>query len=157
MAGRRILAVDYGAKRTGLAVSDPLGIAAHPLDPVVTTSFEETVAAVVAAAVEREVAVVLVGMPYLRSGLEGAAASRVRLFLRELRRRLPATIAVVERDERYTTTEAERLWRQAGIERRKAKPFLDSTAAVILLREYLEEQARPPGPESGPEPDSGLQ
>lgn len=146
MAGRRrILAVDYGMKRTGLAVSDPLGIAAHPLEPVVSTDLTATVAAVAEVVAEREVGVVLVGMPYLRSGREGAAASRVRLFLGELRRRLPADVAIVERDERFTTAEAERLWRRAGVERRKAKPFLDSTAAVILLREYLEERATPPG------------
>jgi len=149
----RILAVDYGGKRTGLAVSDALGIAAHPLPAVVSEDLGETVAGVVAAAVEKEVDLVLIGMPYLPSGLEGAQAARVRLFLGELRRKLPPGTKIEERDERYTTKMAEGLFREVGVRRRRAKPFLDSTAAVVLLREYLEElqnEAPPPAEEDPP-------
>ncbi|HEX9793715.1 MAG TPA: Holliday junction resolvase RuvX [Planctomycetota bacterium] len=136
----RVLAIDYGSKRTGLAVSDPLGIAAHPLDPVVSTDLQETVQAIVREIREREVRTVLLGMPFLRSGLEGGQAQRVRFFLGELRKHMPADVVILERDERFTTAEAESLWRRAGIQKRKAKPYLDSTAAVIVLREYLGEQ-----------------
>jgi len=149
----RILAVDYGGKRTGLAVSDALGIAAHPLPAVVSEDLQETVAGVVAAAVEKEVDLVLLGMPFLPSGLEGAQAARVRLFLGELRRSLPPGTKIVERDERYTTKMAEGLFREVGVKRRKAKPFLDSTAAVVILREYLEElENRNPPPGDGEPP-----
>lgn len=137
----RVLAVDYGAKRTGLAVSDPLGIAAHPLPAVVTHSLSETVQAIVDHIHERDVKKVLIGMPYLRSGLEGAQVARVRLFISALQEKLPQHVAVQDWDERFTTAEAETLWRKAGVPRKKAKEFIDSTAAVVILREYLAQQS----------------
>ncbi|TAH39241.1 MAG: Holliday junction resolvase RuvX [Planctomycetota bacterium] len=135
----RTLAIDYGGKRTGLAVSDPLGIAAHPLAAVISTDLEATVDAIARIAAEREVRRVVVGMPYLPSGLEGAQVDRVRLFIGALRPKLAPGIEILERDERLTTRAAEELWRQGGYSRREAKDFLDSTAAVILLRDYLAE------------------
>lgn len=140
--GGRVLAVDYGAKRTGLAISDAAGIAAHPLPAVESEDLDATVAAIAKLAEEREAASVLVGMPYLPSGLEGAQVDRVRLFVAALRARLPASVPIRERDERFTTHAAERMWREAGVSARKARGFLDSTAAVLLLRDYLEEAQR---------------
>ena len=140
----RILAVDYGQKRTGLAVSDALGITATPLASVISESLQETVEQVVATALEKEVRAVLVGMPYLRSGEEGAQCARVRLFLLELRSRLPSDIELFERDERFTTAEADRLLRQTGKKRKDYKKHLDATAAVVLLRDYLMEAGQEP-------------
>ncbi|RMH02789.1 MAG: Holliday junction resolvase RuvX [Planctomycetota bacterium] len=133
----RVLAVDYGGRRTGLAVSDPLRIVASPLPPIDSRSLEETVAAVAAVVREREVRVVVVGMPYLPSGLEGEQCARVRLFLSSLREALPEGVAVESLDERFTTREAERLLRPTGRRRRELKEHIDSTAAVVLLRDYL--------------------
>ncbi len=138
---RRVLSVDYGGRRTGLAVSDAAGITAQPLEPIDSLDLQVTIQGVVKVAVDREVAVVLVGMPYMPDGSEGEQAAHVRLFVGELEKRLPDGTHVVFKDERHTTKEAASLWRQAGIKGKKAKPFLDSTAAVILLREYLEETA----------------
>lgn len=137
----RILAIDYGAKRTGLAICDPLGIAAHPLPAIHAADLETTVRAIAALVTEREVKAVLVGMPFLPSGLEGAQVDRVRLFAGALRPLLPPAVPILERDERFTTRAAEELWRTAGISKRDAKAYLDSTAAVVLLREYLDECA----------------
>jgi putative Holliday junction resolvase len=136
MAGR-VLAIDYGGKRTGLAVSDELGITAQPLPAIVSESLDETVDGIVAHVVERRVPVVLVGMPYLPDGREGAQVDRVKLFISALRKKLPEGTRIDEIDERHTTKEAEAMWRQAGYSKKKAKDFLDSTAAVVLLREYL--------------------
>ena len=136
---RRVLAVDYGGRRTGLAVSDAAGITAQPLEPINSSDLPETVQGVVEVAASREVGVILVGMPYMPDGSEGEQASHVRLFASELAKQLPEGTEVIFKDERYTTKEAASLWRQAGIQGKKAKPFLDSTAAVVLLREYLEE------------------
>lgn len=141
----RVLAIDYGAKRTGMAVSDALGIAAHPLPAVVTEDLDETVARIVEVAREKEVQRVLLGMPYLPSGLEGAQVDRVRLFQGSLREKLPAEVEILTRDERFTTAEAEKLLRQGGLDRKRAKPYVDSTAAVVLLRQYLEELREEPG------------
>lgn len=142
----RVLAVDYGQKRTGLAVSDPLGIIASPLAPVVSEDLEETVAAVAREARERQARVVLVGMPYLPDGREGAAVQIVNVFLAALRPALPAGVELLTRDERHTTHEARSLLRDGGYDRRRAKPLLDSVAAVVILREYLGEVSRPPPP-----------
>lgn len=140
----RILAVDYGGKRTGLAVSDPLGIIATPLAPIVSESLDETVAHVAREVRERDVRVVVVGMPYLPDGREGSAVQIVGIFLGALRPALPASVELLTRDERHTTHEARTLLREGGYDRRRAKPLLDSVAAVVILREYLMEITRPP-------------
>ncbi len=133
----RILAVDYGGRRTGLACSDALGITAQPLPPIDSTDLATTANAVAAVARERQIVTLLIGMPFMPDGSEGEQVERVRHFLTSLRPLLGTAVGVVEIDERHTTKEAEAMWRQAGYSKKKAKPFLDSTVAVILLREHL--------------------
>jgi putative holliday junction resolvase len=133
----RILAIDYGGKRTGLAISDALGITAQPMKAVVSPSLDVTVGAIAIFAREREVKTVVIGMPFLPDGSEGEQVDRVRHFMTSLKAKLAEDVKVVELDERHTTKEAEAMWRQAGYSKRKAKEFIDSTVAVILLREYL--------------------
>ncbi|MBC8328959.1 MAG: Holliday junction resolvase RuvX [Planctomycetes bacterium] len=133
----RALAVDYGAKRTGLAISDEMRIVATPLEAVVSTSLEETVAGVVAVVASMRVTTLVLGMPFLRSGLEGSQCANVRLFLSALRQKLPAGVEGVERDGRFTTHEAELRLRPTGKRRKQLKSHIDSTAAVVLLRDYL--------------------
>ena len=134
----RILAVDYGHKRTGLAVTDGAGIAAHPLPAIVSEDLDFTIDEILAIAADREVRKVVVGMPYLPSGLEGAQVQRVRLFLGELRKRLPQGVPIHTQDERHTTSEAQRMLRMGGLNKKKAKPLIDSTAAVVILRQFIE-------------------
>ncbi len=133
----RALAVDYGAKRTGLALSDEMRIVATPLEAVVSTSLADTVAGVVAVVTEKKVTTIVLGMPFLRSGLEGSQCAKVRLFLSALKEKLPAGVEIVERDERFTTHEAEALLRPTGKKRKQLKSHIDSTAAVVLLRDFL--------------------
>jgi putative transcription antitermination factor YqgF len=76
-------------------------------------------------------------MPFLPDGREGAQVARVRLFISALETKLPEGTEIEEIDERHSTKEAEAMWRQAGYSKKKAKSYLDSTAAVVLLREYL--------------------
>jgi len=139
----RVLAVDYGQKRTGLAVSDPLGIIATPLPAIVSEDLEVTVRHIAEETRAREVRTVVVGMPYLPDGREGSAVQIVRLFLGALRPALPAQVALLERDERHTTHEANALLREGGYNRKQAKNHVDSVAAVVILREYLAEAAAP--------------
>lgn len=149
----RVLAVDYGARRTGLAVSDPLGLVATPLEPCVSEDLDETLARIVTEVREREVRTVLVGMPYLPDGREGRQVQVVRLFLDALRRVLPAGVGLEELDERDTTNEARALLREGGIRGPRAKARLDGVAAVVLLREYLDRRHQRPRPDPEP-PDS---
>ncbi len=143
----RVLAIDYGGKRTGLALSDEMRIVATPLEPVVSPSLDETVAGVLAVVTAQRVTTLVVGMPYLRSGLEGSQCAKVRLFVSALRQKLPAGFEIVERDERFTTHEAERLLRPTGKRRKQLKAHLDSTAAVVLLRDFLADEDGVAGPE----------
>ncbi len=137
----RTLAVDYGLKRTGLAVCDALGIAAHPLEAIVSPSLAETVGAIVDLVKEREVKRVVVGMPYLPDGREGEQVKNVFVFLDALRAKLPEGVELMHQDERHTTKEARVLLRETGLKGKKAKAKLDSVAATVILRQYLEEHA----------------
>jgi putative Holliday junction resolvase len=134
----RVLAVDYGAKRTGLAVSDAMGITAQPLEAIREPGLDETLDAILAAVAERDVKTVVVGMPYLPDGREGEQVKSVWVFLDALKRRLPAGVALAHQDERHTTKEARGLLAEAGLRGRKAKEKVDSVAAVVILREYLD-------------------
>ena len=134
----RTLAVDYGLKRTGLAVCDALGIAAHPLEAIVSYSLRETVDAVVVLVLEREVQRVIVGMPYMPDGREGEQVKNVYVFLDALRAKLPEKIELGHQDERHTTKEAKALLRGTGLRGKKHKAKVDSVAAVVILREFLE-------------------
>ena len=75
----RALAVDYGGRRTGLAVSDAVGITALPLHPINSTDLQETVDGVVRVAIEKEATVVLLGMPYMPDGREGEQAAQPQI------------------------------------------------------------------------------
>ncbi|MDA0666978.1 MAG: Holliday junction resolvase RuvX [Planctomycetota bacterium] len=137
----RTLAVDYGLKRTGLAVCDALGIAAHPLEAVASYSLNETVQAIVDLVVKREVQRVIVGMPYMPDGREGEQAKSVYVFLDALRLKLPERVELGHQDERHTTKEAKQLLKGSGLRGKKHKEKLDSVAAVVILREFLENNA----------------
>lgn len=134
----RTLAVDYGLKRTGLAVCDALGIAAHPLEAIISYSLKETVDAIVVLVMEREVQRVIVGMPYMPDGREGEQVKNVYVFLDALRAKLPEKVELGHQDERHTTKEAKALLRGSGLRGKKHKAKVDSVAAVVILREFLE-------------------
>ena len=133
----RVLAIDYGGKRTGLAVCDEMRIVAQPLPAIISTQLQETVKEIAEVVKGRNVKVILCGIPFLPDGTEGAQVANVRFFLGELRKCLGPDILFEEIDERHTTKEAEGMWRQVGYSKKAAKEFLDSTAAVVILREYL--------------------
>ena len=133
----RVLAIDYGGKRTGLAVCDEMRIVAHPLPAIISTTLLDTVKGIAEVVDGRSIKVILCGIPFLSDGTEGTQVANVRIFLAELRKVLGPEILFEEIDERYTTKEAEGMWRKAGYSKKAAKEFLDSTAAVVILREYL--------------------
>ena len=131
----RVLAIDPGKKRTGLAVSDELGITAQGLETY-TGSREELVEHVGLLAGEYDIITVVIGLPLSMSGveLENAALSRELAAVIEKK----YGIEVVLRDERMTSLEAERVMKQAG--RIKNAGDIDRLAAVLLLSSYLEER-----------------
>ena len=134
----RILAVDYGEKRIGLAISDELGITASPLMTLVRRSDEETVRQIAQLASKLRVAQIVVGLPRRTDTQEGEMERKVKAFAEKLRQKV--SVPVVLFDERFTTRIAEQVLLEADLSRRKRKQVRDRLSAVILLLSYLDSQ-----------------
>jgi len=135
----RILALDVGKRRIGVAVSDELGLTAQGLDTIQRTNTREDYAVIARLASEKEVGMILIGNPVNMSGQEGRQAEWVRRFAEGLGSRcgLPTQLW----DERLTSVEAGRVLRQSGISIEKRARAVDRLSAVILLQSYLDSLA----------------
>jgi putative Holliday junction resolvase len=131
----RILALDLGKRRIGLAISDPLRITAQGLPNLVRTRIREDLDALEQLVREREVGLVLLGNPMNMKGTEGRQSVWVRDFAAALEKR---GIAVKLWDERLTSVEAGRVLRSSGISIEKRAAAVDRLSAVILLQSYLD-------------------
>ena len=131
----RILALDVGKKRIGLAISDELGLIAVGLPTLHRTRIRQDLIELKSVAQERCVSKLLVGRPLHMSGDE----SRQSQYTREFAERLSEYLAVpvVYWDERLTTAQAERLMRDSGASLDKRKKAVDQMAAILLLESYL--------------------
>src|SRR4051812_1085025 len=134
----RILGVDLGARRIGLALSDPTGLIASPLRVVERTGDAAADRSViVAAARAEEAATVVIGLPKEMSGRHGIAANAATAEVDALRALAPdLTFELV--DERLTTVIAQRSLIEAGVKRRKRKGTVDKVAAAVILQSYLD-------------------
>jgi putative Holliday junction resolvase len=132
----RILALDVGEKRIGLAVSDPLGITAQGLGVLIRRDRETDLARLVEVAREYHVQEIVVGFPRHLDGRPGEQAPAIM----ELGRTLGAALGVPVNtwDERLTTVEADRVLLQADLSRRRRRQVVDQVAAVLILQSYLE-------------------
>lgn len=129
---KRIVAVDYGTRRTGLALADPLGLFAQPFG---TWPPEIAVERLVELHKREGIRVVVIGWPLMEDGSEGAATRRVEAYIRRLSRVLRGS-TFVRWDERYTTEEARD--RLRGRLRHGQRKRVDMMAAGIILQEYLD-------------------
>ena len=132
-----VLGLDFGARRIGLAVSNPEATLAFPAGTLERAGLDRDLAALRSLIEERGVARIVVGLPLHMDGRRGVGAEAARAFARAL---AGATALPVELlDERWTTSQAERALREAPRARRRArKQIVDSMAATLLLRTYLE-------------------
>ncbi len=136
MTNGRVLALDLGKRRIGLALSDELGITAQGLETLERSNIREDLARLAQLASDKNVTLILMGNPLHMSGREGRQTEYTRDFAERLH---AATGLPVEfRDERLTTVEAERVLRQSGISIQKRAKAVDRLAAVILLESYLD-------------------
>ncbi|HZT32394.1 MAG TPA: Holliday junction resolvase RuvX [Bryobacteraceae bacterium] len=132
----RILALDLGRKRIGLAISDPLGITAQGLPNLERRNKRADLAELGRLIREKEVGLILLGNPLHMSGREGRQSAWVREFAGALG---DATgLPVKLWDERLTTVEASRVLRESGIGIEKRAAAVDRLSAVILLQSYLD-------------------
>ncbi len=134
----RVLGIDFGEARIGLAISDHEARLAVPLTTLERTSDGEAIAHIGAVVAEEGVELLVIGEPRNLDGTLGERARRVRSFLRKLRRTVQLPCELV--DERLTTVEARQRLQEAGVDTRRFPERIDAVAAQILLQQYLDEQ-----------------
>ena len=132
----RILALDVGERRIGLALSDPTELLASPIEALELDGREPAHETAARHASGMELSEIVVGMPYSMSGARGRQAGRVAAFVRELAELVEVPVTTV--DERLSTAQAERLLRGRGVEPSRDKGRLDSAAAAVILQSYLD-------------------
>jgi putative holliday junction resolvase len=132
----RILGLDHGTKRIGVAVSDELKMIAQPLEFVLAEPFAKFLERLKEIIREKEVEMILVGMPRNMDGSYGPAALKVQEFVSVLKDAL--TIPIKTWDERLTSAQANRFLIEGEVRREKRKEKVDKTAAAILLQSYLD-------------------
>jgi putative Holliday junction resolvase len=132
----RILALDHGTKRVGVAISDELKMIAQPLEFLPAEPFSKFITRVEQLLTDKEVELIIVGMPRNMNGTYGDAALKVEDFVASLKAAVPVPIRTW--DERLTSAQANRLLIQGNVRRQKRKEKVDQMAAAILLQSYLD-------------------
>ena len=139
----RLLALDLGERRIGLAVSDATGTLALPAGHLVRTKLAEDLRRVLEAARERDVEAFVVGMPYSLDGTTGPQAKQAQGFINALRKR--TTLPVHTMDERFTSVEAEALLRASGHQPSRQRATVDEAAATLILQRFLDSRRESAG------------
>ncbi len=132
----KVLGVDYGERRTGVAISDDAQMIAFPRETLHCPQLAQAAAAVAQRAEAEQVAAIVVGYPLNMDGSAGPRAARTDQFMAELARR--TAIPVRQWDERLSTKSAESVLIEAGTRRDKRRQVVDKLAAQIMLQNYLD-------------------
>ena len=132
----RIMALDVGARRIGVAVSDPLRITAQGLDTIQRQNKRRDLEALRRLLSEYQIREVVVGLPLRLSGAEGTQSEKMRLFADDLHRHFGVIVHLW--DERWTSTEANRLLRETDLSIEKRAKAVDRMAATLILQSWLE-------------------
>ncbi|MBP6965163.1 MAG: Holliday junction resolvase RuvX [Armatimonadetes bacterium] len=133
----RLMGLDIGDRTIGVAVSDELGLGAHPVTVLKRTdSVRKDIGRLRELAEQHEVERIVVGVPIMLSGETGVQAEKVLAFVDELRRRMRVPIETW--DERLTTAEAERMLIETGHRREKRREIIDMHAAAVILQTYMD-------------------
>ncbi|MEO5720331.1 MAG: Holliday junction resolvase RuvX [Chthoniobacterales bacterium] len=138
---RRVLGVDFGHARIGVAISDELGMLAHPFETIPAARVDAAAKRVAQIAKEKDVSRVILGLPRHMNGELGEAAEEAKAFADKLRPLLSCPVMMW--DERLTTTAANRALRDAGLKTKRTRGFVDQVAAQMILQGYLDSVAGP--------------
>jgi putative Holliday junction resolvase len=138
----RTLGIDYGERRVGVAVSDPLGMLATPLTVVTVDHVKQAVTAIRDLCAEHDAGCVVVGLPLNMDGTRGPMVEVVEAFVEKLQ--AVVSCNVVTWDERLSTSQVERTLLEADLSRQRRKDVRDKLAAQVILQAYLDAQAAPP-------------
>jgi len=131
----RVLGLDPGEKRIGVAVSDPLGITAQGVEVITYKSLEEALARITEICHSYGVDKIIVGNPLKMSGDRGSASEKAEEFAEVLQKKLDLPVEMI--DERLTSGSAEKTLLAGGVRRKKRKAVKDKLAAVLILQQYL--------------------
>lgn len=132
----RILALDPGTKRIGVAVSDETKTIAQPLEWIPAEPFADFLARLKQLLIEKEIDLVLIGLPRNMDGTLGPAAQKAEAFAAAVRAAI--TVPIKMRDERLTSLQANKILIQGKVRRDKRKEKVDKMAAALLLQSYLD-------------------
>jgi putative holliday junction resolvase len=132
----RIMALDVGSRRIGVAVSDPLGITAQGLDTIQRQNKRRDLETLRRLLAEYQIQEVVVGLPLRLSGAEGTQSEKMRIFAEDLHHHFGVTVHLW--DERWTSTEANRLLRETDLSIEKRAKAVDRMAAILILQSWLE-------------------
>ncbi len=135
----RVMGLDYGDKTVGVAISDELLLTAQPIETIErerSTKLRKTYQRIEALIAEYDVKRIVIGKPLKQDGTEGVRVELTRAFGEELARR--TGLEIIEVDERYTTSEADRILEETGVAHSARKKYIDKMAAAIILQNYLD-------------------
>ncbi len=137
---KRVMGLDVGERRIGVALSDALRVTAQPLTVLERREAAADLRAIAALAATHDVERIVVGLPLMMNGTLGEQAQRVTAFVDELRQQVSGC-AVELLDERLTTVQGERSLIAMDVSRRKRKQVIDQVAAQLILQDYLDRHA----------------
>jgi putative Holliday junction resolvase len=132
----RILGMDVGSRRIGLAISDPLAITAQGLDTIHRQNKRRDLAQLERVIREHDVAEIVMGLPLRMSGAEGIQAEKMQAFAEEIRRRFKVPVHLW--DERLTSAQANRLLRETDMSIKRRGAVVDQMAAVLILQSWMD-------------------
>jgi len=135
---QRIIGVDYGEKRMGLAISDPLGMFATPLRTVQVSSMKNSCEELISAVEEHDAGMIVVGMPYNMNGSKGEMVEKVEKFIELIKQKTDIPIEII--DERLSSQLVEKTLIAADMRRDKRKKVIDKLAAQVILQSYMDSQ-----------------
>ena len=136
----RTMALDVGSARIGVAISDPLGLTAQPVDTIQRTGIKQDLKVIADLARKHEADAIVVGLPLKLDGEPGPAAASILQFVDRLR--AVVSLPVVTWDERLSTVQAERALLEGDMSRSRRRDTIDRVAAAIILQSYLDSRQK---------------
>lgn len=135
----RALGIDFGEVRIGLAISDELGMLAHPLETIHIKRMSDALDRIVHFIIQEKIGVIILGMPRNMNGTYGESAEKVKAFKEQLKTKTECNIKLW--DERLTTVEAQKSLHAGGRNIKQSRLVIDQVAAQLILQSYLDSQA----------------
>jgi len=135
----RVVGIDLGSRRIGVALSDGLGLTAQPLATIARHGGVRDLQAIAEVVARNDAGLVVLGLPLDPEGNEGAAARSARAFAERLRAALPVPVELI--DESFSTVEAEEVLLAADLSRARRKQVIDRLAAAVILQRWLDQKA----------------